>query len=518
MLLLYGNLMKGTWLFIFAIVSIARGTVRTESSLCQASGFLVHYGTETSDYTVLVISVHSALQVFRPSGSLRSDGLYPFRRYLYVGALLIPTLMSALAFVNPHYGYVSQGAFCSLPLHLYWYRLALAWIPRYVIAILILGLAIAIYTHVGFQLNSFSRAGNSIKSTGSTMSPMLCSGVTKDGTAGNAGINQLKASSRGGSSVLQNMFAPHRASTGSAFPGTTAEFFPPTAGGVRRSQSVPSSSNRRTRHQQHSFSTTTQDSQLPTSPTQNAQTHPLELSSSITAPTSAVQRQLTKERARIHRQLRLMFIYPLVYMLMWIIPFINHCFMYRDKWVAHPVYWLSLLSTICVTLMGAVDCLVFSLREKPWRHIPDSDGGFWGSFVFWRRCEAETRNEKRRGRTGQLRRKTTAETDMAAATATSVLQPALVSGGRGVPRVRRGSGTRGVSDRHKVAAERAIERLEAEIEDRRVANVEGGVRASRRIAMDRLGPCGTDEMSEGGDGSRRDRSNGTVNDGGGGPA
>jgi hypothetical protein len=48
MLLIFGDLMKASWLFFFAVVSIAKGTVFTESALCQASGFMVQYGTETS--------------------------------------------------------------------------------------------------------------------------------------------------------------------------------------------------------------------------------------------------------------------------------------------------------------------------------------------------------------------------------------------------------------------------------------------------------------------------------------
>ncbi|KAF1993705.1 hypothetical protein P154DRAFT_381170, partial [Amniculicola lignicola CBS 123094] len=155
MLLIFGDLMKATWLFLFAMVSIVHGTIRTHSSFCQASGFLVHYGTEMN-YAVLVIAVHSAIQVFRPSQTVRSDGLYPYRYYVYAGALCIPATMAGLAFVNPHWGYMSQGAFCSLPLRPFWYRLALAWIPRYMIAIIILSLAVAIYTHVGFEFRAFS--------------------------------------------------------------------------------------------------------------------------------------------------------------------------------------------------------------------------------------------------------------------------------------------------------------------------------------------------------------------------
>jgi G protein-coupled receptor GPR1 len=38
-------------------------------------------------------------------------------------------------------------------------------------------------------------------------------------------------------------------------------------------------------------------------------------------------RQRARQRAKIHRQLRLMFIYPLVYTLMWLLPFVQHCMM-----------------------------------------------------------------------------------------------------------------------------------------------------------------------------------------------
>jgi G protein-coupled receptor GPR1 len=104
------------------------------------------------------MAIHSALQVFRPATSSRNDGLYPHRAYIYAGAFILPLLMSALAFVNPHYGYLAQGAFCSLPLRPFWYRLALAWIPRYVISIVILGLACAIYAHVGWEFRRFGDA------------------------------------------------------------------------------------------------------------------------------------------------------------------------------------------------------------------------------------------------------------------------------------------------------------------------------------------------------------------------
>jgi hypothetical protein len=48
MLLIYGDLTRSIWYFTFAVYSLARGTVKTESKFCQASGFFIQYGTEIS--------------------------------------------------------------------------------------------------------------------------------------------------------------------------------------------------------------------------------------------------------------------------------------------------------------------------------------------------------------------------------------------------------------------------------------------------------------------------------------
>jgi hypothetical protein len=61
MLLVYGDLTRATAYFLFAVVSQARGTVRTEAAVCQSSGFLIQYGTETSGESTLEViqCVHS---------------------------------------------------------------------------------------------------------------------------------------------------------------------------------------------------------------------------------------------------------------------------------------------------------------------------------------------------------------------------------------------------------------------------------------------------------------------------
>jgi G protein-coupled receptor GPR1 len=176
---------------------------------------------------------------------------------------------------------------------------------------------------------------------------------------------------------------------------------------------------------------------------------------------------MVQERARIHKQLRLIFIYPLVYILMWMIPFVSHCMNYSDKWAANPLYGLSVTSTICITLMGFVDSLIFSLRERPWRHMPTSDGSFFGSFVVFRRMSASSQGGLRRP-TDSLQRlhtETNPETPNMAGVSRGLGSnvfsssfPNLLAGRSN--RVRRRSD-------QKTAAEMARVRLEFEKQDRR---------------------------------------------------
>jgi G protein-coupled receptor GPR1 len=110
------------------------------------------------DYAVFTMAVHSALQVFHPSIRTTSDSLYPCCLYVYVRAFIFLSLMAGLAFVNSGTGYRSLGAFCTLPIRPFWYRLALVWILRYLIALIIIGLAIAIHSYVDLKLRSMNQS------------------------------------------------------------------------------------------------------------------------------------------------------------------------------------------------------------------------------------------------------------------------------------------------------------------------------------------------------------------------
>jgi hypothetical protein len=221
-------------------------------------------------------------------------------------------------------------------------------------------------------------------------------------------------------------------------------------------------------------------------------------------------------RRRVHRQLRMLFIYPFVYMIMWIIPFVLHCMQYTDYYATHPPFALSLLSTVCLDLMGLVDCILFGLREKPWKHIRNGDRTFWGSFLFWRGSDESNSTDTcpsyrlaagGGGGAGAGAGGSGAESDDAAgqfsddgdeagvgdAMVSSPISPAM----RDLPRKAKSwwrwgtsktpghSNARNMSDAQKVDADRAYERLAREQADRRElrrskeTTREGGVMVGR---------------------------------------
>jgi hypothetical protein len=329
------------------------------------------------------MALHSAVEVFYPSTLVSSDGLYPWRRYVYAGAFIVPLSMSALAFINPNSGYWVMGSYCMLPIRPFWYRLALSWIPRYIIVLLIIGLAIAIYTHVGFEFRRYSTVSESMKASIMDMADTAPPAVQRRHD------DERRASSMAHDILSANRPTSPRPTTGEIIkPGQTSLHQP------KRAVSLPETTT-----QTSPRSGMARPTLLPV-PSGSSETvsptHPLSLSdvnegqrgSSITHDASyqaqSIDAQVARQRRFISRQLRLLFIYPLTYTLIWVIPFVQHCTFYQDKWAEYPMYPLRVANMLCLTLMGFVDCVIFSMREKPWRSIDNSDGTFWGSLVLRR--------------------------------------------------------------------------------------------------------------------------------------
>jgi len=93
--------------------------------------------------------------------------------------------------------------------------------------------------------------------------------------------------------------------------------------------------------------------------------------------------EMLRTRDKIRRQLRFLFIYPLVYIGMWMLPFASHVLQYDDRYAINPPFALTCVTTIFICIQAAVDSWLFSTREKPWRHIPGTNGSFWASLKFW---------------------------------------------------------------------------------------------------------------------------------------
>jgi G protein-coupled receptor GPR1 len=81
---------------------------------------------------------------------------------------------------------------------------------------------------------------------------------------------------------------------------------------------------------------------------------------------------LAMTRIAIRRQLRFLFMYPLVYLLLWVLPLVQHCLNYTNYYTAHPQFWLNICITCILALQAGVDCAIFSWRERPWRRINGS--------------------------------------------------------------------------------------------------------------------------------------------------
>ncbi|KAM0715916.1 hypothetical protein Q7P37_008430 [Cladosporium fusiforme] len=415
LMLILGDFYKSLWYLIHGSVNFGRSQVKSEEAFCQVSGYMLQVGLQSCDVAILFISMHMALQIFPPSNNsfLGHDGLYKVRRWVFAGWILIPCFTAALAFINPSGGYQAQGAFCWLPIRPFWYRLALSWVPRYLIWLYIMWVAIRIYTHVGYEFRVFGQERDRSSSADLSAQSSVERGaieravqehraqvtstsekIDEDAVApDDPAWSQPGTAQRSPHDSSKNLpVNPNRRASlpawhspfgGSASPGLSPEDGAP----IPTARSSPTS---RRGSRQIAPGVTAEDFMAPpgfdtqprgsiSSPKPGAGAPP---HTSSTNP-SIGNRALRQRRRAIQRQLRILFIYPVVYMLLWLIPFISHCMSYSDHFAQHPVFPISLLSSFCQAFMGFADVAVFCWRERPWRHVPGSDGTFFGSFVFW---------------------------------------------------------------------------------------------------------------------------------------
>lgn len=99
---------------------------------------------------------------------------------------------------------------------------------------------------------------------------------------------------------------------------------------------------------------------------------------------------ISRDRDRIRRQLRLLFVYPTVYACVWVFPLVDDVMGFDTDHDQRP-FWILIASLVSLCIQGLANAVVFCLREKPWRHIK---GGFWENLgIFMNGLSFQSRNE-----------------------------------------------------------------------------------------------------------------------------
>ena len=245
------------------------------------------------------MAIHTALTIFASRKANSQTGLYRYRWGAYTCWVFFSILMAALAFINPSSPYVPQGTFCFLPARPIWYRLALSWIPRYLILCTILGIYLGIYLYTKVKFGDFDvrLSTNSIAS-------------------------EYSLADRQSSWPLSSL-------DGADDPGYTApgtEMSSPVLGSPIGSQ--------RAKEAERSLSRSCEPVSGPVAKPLNRTPTLLEALRDKTLIAAADKRveystnsTLRQHHKAIQKQLRYLFVYPLVYLAMWIPAFVNHCYL-----------------------------------------------------------------------------------------------------------------------------------------------------------------------------------------------
>ncbi|KAK1975251.1 G protein-coupled glucose receptor regulating Gpa2-domain-containing protein [Colletotrichum cereale] len=408
MLLMSSYMLMSLWLIIFPIVYLKTGSVTSGSSFCQASGFFISVGIEASDVAILLIAIHTGIYVFRPQHPGRQSGLYPHRRLTFSIFAFSPLLMASLAFVNWP-GYVYNGGYCYLPVRPRWIRLTLSWVPRCTILLTIVVLYAYIYiyaklrmrrasaaqmpengswsripwvpptstTRHGFETSMEALEQQRTSSAATTMTAeikLLYSrqkikwnwptyGTDKESRMFMSDEVVLSCTMGPSTSPLTASFGPIASPRQSYIRHDTVDLSPPVyhyrhqGSFAAYRQSLNSLRSSQVKSLANVWSIFCRGTSLDSGPEHNANL--------LLSHTGMDGRGMNKTRDKIRRQLRLLFIYPLVYMLMWTAPFVAHVMRWDKSEESGPfaVVFLSLLS---LSVQGLVNSCLFCAVERPW--------------------------------------------------------------------------------------------------------------------------------------------------------
>lgn len=391
--LIISDSFKAIIYWLFPIVLFARGRpVESSSKFCQATGFLLTFGIEAADMAILIIALHAVLYIVRPPNNpLAQGGLYPYRWLVLPAWLLFPLVAACLAFIRNSAPYTTSGVFCTLPKRPIWYRLALSWVPRYFILAFIIITYLWIYIYVNVKFRGFDKLGQAESSSNSPANSRRksiltpdCEDIEQNGPHGPALETPSWVSQQQPSIIEQPTAAPQQLEPWDYVNFITSK---PLQDRGPETNSPEAVIPMRARGSGWSG-----DTQIPSGrvsvkpsiteanaldqgmkPENEARPNPLLPGKENFA--SEQSDPMKKTRMAIRKQLRYLFIYPLVYIIVWTFPFVYQVQLYNNYGVQHPTFWIILMQSIMLASQAGVDCVLFSWTEKPWRRI-DSDSRF----------------------------------------------------------------------------------------------------------------------------------------------
>lgn len=439
MLLIQADLIKAVWFVMFPIYTYTTGPVASESAFCQVSGFFFAVGIESSDVAVLLIALHSAMYIWRPQSGLYPYRRLAYAAYVLVPLLFASLAFADGGYHNVGYFcYLSNGR-GRASLALSWiprYILFAIIIVTYLCIYVYVRRRIMNYEHRASSpcstqqsrrtpaFVSTTYAHDRDSSLSSSLGPpaarfkdrlhflsphnILHKGWTETIPETEPIHWNLSHFAQASSSVpTTDEQDPHLSSTKPP-PDHADPTPPPTCRTsiTRAGSSLPSSpsSERWVELAVLSDGTPAQ----PRAPTTPGTTRPnssgtvpawrevlglirppqpcLSSPAETNPPTpalvphiyhDALASQASRNRDKIRRQLRSLFVYPLLYLVIWTFPMVNHVLGFRDPLPASRPAWVLALSVASLAVQGAADSAVFTAREKPWRYVGQK--GFWDS-------------------------------------------------------------------------------------------------------------------------------------------
>ncbi|KAI8953606.1 hypothetical protein F4801DRAFT_536009, partial [Xylaria longipes] len=438
MLLIQSDMAKALWLLISPLFYfITEKPFGSNWAFCQVSGFFLTVTVEASDIAVLLIAIHTALFVVKRQYPGVALGLEPYRRIAYTLWAVVPLTLAAIVPITGA-SFADNGPHCYLPIQPDWYHNALAWVPRYIILSFIIVTYTWLYLYVYLRFRRFEedqrrastlssqsadssarrRARRRWRSHSVPRTPSLAThNLLADSPQGNGPKNdpvklrQYSVASTvstlhiGEGVCLPAVPAPVVArrrsiawnivdfgGDGSGTPQTVTPY----------NDTVPSSPTTQTfTLLANIIAALRQGPPRKTDegaagevgvPSSSSSSSPVHLSTDVS------EGAMRRSRDKMRRQLRLLFVYPAIYILTWIAPFVAHACRYYDadpldsnsgtvnaevlapasRYHREPLA-LRIVSVASLCIGAAVDCGFFTAWERPWTHLR---GGFWENLAL----------------------------------------------------------------------------------------------------------------------------------------